>query len=172
MQLTEAEQQVVFGLFQQIGDELNQRFDHFSQDVMISLVELLLNYSNRFYNRQFLFQKVQHNDLFSRMDTLLDEHFNTNNSLHKGLPSVQFLAGQLNVSPNYLSDVLRKLTGLNAQQHIHQKLIDKAKEILTTTNLSVSQIAYQLGFEYPQSFNKLFKNKTSISPLAFRQSFN
>lgn len=172
LQLTETEQHTIFALFHQIADELNQRLDHFSQGVMISQIELLLNYSNRFYSRQFLFQKVQHNDLFSRMELLLDNYFNTEKSLHEGLPSVQFIAGELNVSPNYLSDVLRELTGLNAQQHIHQKLIDKAKEILTTTNMSVSQIAYQLGFEYPQSFNKLFKNKTKVSPLEFRHSFN
>lgn len=172
LQLTESEQQTIFTLFQNIKDELNQRFDHFSQDVMISQIELLLNYSNRFYNRQFLFQKVKNNDLLSKMDALLDEHFNGNEGLNSGLPTVQFLATQLNVSPNYLSDILRELTGLNAQQHIHQKLIDKAKEILSTTNLSVSQIAYQLGFEYPQSFNKLFKNKTEVTPLEFRNSFN
>lgn len=172
LQLTETEQQAIFSLFRNIEDELNQRLDHFSQDVMISQIELLLNYSNRFYNRQFLFQKVKNNDLLSQMDSLLDEHFNHDNGLQSGLPSVQFLANHLNVTPNYLSDVLRELTGLNAQQHIHQKLIDKAKEILTTTNLSVSQIAYQLGFEYPQSFNKLFKNKTEVTPLEFRNSFN
>lgn len=172
LQLTESEQQTIFSLFGNIEDELNQRFDHFSQDVMISQIELLLNYSNRFYNRQFLFQKVKNNDLLSQMDVLLDHHFNSDNGLQNGLPTVQFLANQLNVTPNYLSDILRELTGLNAQQHIHQKLIDKAKEILSTTNLSVSQIAYQLGFEYPQSFNKLFKNKTEVTPLEFRNSFN
>lgn len=172
LQLSAQEQQIIFNVFQQIGDELNQRLDHFSQDVMISQIELLLNYSNRFYNRQFLFQKVQHHDLLSRMDTLLEEHFNQTEALHKGLPTVQYLADKLNVSPNYLSDLLRELTGLNAQQHIHQKLIDKAKEILSTTNLPVSQVAYQLGFGYPQSFHKLFKQKVNISPMDFRQSFN
>jgi AraC family transcriptional activator of pobA len=90
----------------------------------------------------------------------------------KGLPTVQYLSEQLNVSPSYLSDMLRSLTGQNAQQHIHSKLIEKAKEILTTTNLSISEIAYRLGFEHPQSFSKLFKSKTSLSPLEFRQSFN
>ncbi len=106
------------------------------------------------------------------MDSLLENHFSSDQELQSGLSTVQFLANQLNVSPNYLSDILRELTGQNAQQHIHQKLIDKAKEILTTTNLSVSEIAYRLGFEYPQSFNKLFKNKTEVSPLEFRNSFN
>jgi len=85
---------------------------------------------------------------------------------------VEFLAGQLNVSPRYLSDLLRSLTGQNAQQHIHEKLIEKAKEYLTATNLSVSEIAYQLGFEQPQSFNRLFKKKTNLTPIAYKQSFN
>lgn len=169
LQLTETEQQTVFALFAEIEKELSQRIDQFSQDVLISQIELLLNYSNRFYNRQFIIQKVRHNKLLSELDVLLEGHF-TNSDM--GLPTVQSLAEALHVSPSYLSDMLRQLTGLNAQQHIHQKLIEKAKEILTTTDLSVSQIAYQLGFEYPQSFNKLFKNKTNKSPLEFRYSFN
>ncbi len=85
---------------------------------------------------------------------------------------MQFISGELNVSANYLSDMLRTTTGQSTQKYIHDKLLEKAKELLSTTNLSVSEIAYQLGFEYPQSFNKLFKNKTNISPLAFRHSFN
>ncbi|WP_316798380.1 AraC family transcriptional regulator [Pedobacter frigidisoli] len=172
LQLTAEEREMIFTLFRQIENELNQRLDHFSQDVIISQIELLLNYSNRFYNRQFLFRKVEHHTLLEKMDLLLEEHFNFGTTLGEGLPTVQDLAAKLNVSPNYLSDLLRELTGMNAQQHIHQKLIDRAKEILSTTNLSVSQIAYQLGFEYPQSFNKLFKNKTNLSPLEFRHSFN
>jgi AraC family transcriptional activator of pobA len=172
LQLTEKEKETIFGVFHNIEEELNQRLDHFSHDVMISQIELLLNYSNRFYNRQFLTQKVTRNDLLSQLDALLESHFDQSNKVQNGLPTVQFLANALNVSPSYLSDMLRNLTGLNAQQHIHQKLIEKAKEILTSTNLSVSEIAYRLGFEYPQSFNKLFKNKTNVSPLEFRHAFN
>jgi AraC family transcriptional regulator, transcriptional activator of pobA len=172
LSLTVAEEQMIFALFSQMRAELDQRLDHFSQDVLISQIELLLNYSNRFYNRQFLVQKVKYNSLLSQLDTLLEAHFNDTNNLQKGLPTVQFLATALNVSPDYLSDMLREFTGLNAQQHIHQRLIEKAKEILVATDLSVSQIAYQLGFQYPQSFNKLFKNKTNVSPLEFRASFN
>jgi AraC family transcriptional regulator, transcriptional activator of pobA len=92
--------------------------------------------------------------------------------LQSGVPSVQLISEKLNVTPNYLSDMLRSITGQTTQQHIHNRLIDKAKELLTTTHLSVSEIAYQLGFEYPQSFNKLFKKKTNQSPLEFRASFN
>jgi AraC-like DNA-binding protein len=106
------------------------------------------------------------------MENLLEDYFNTQETLKGGLPTVEFLASQLNLSPHYLSDMLRNLTGQNAQQHIHEKLIEKAKEYLTTTNFSVAEIAYQLGFEHSQSFNKLFKKKTNITPLNFKLSFN
>jgi len=172
LQLTEKEKETIFGAFKNIGDELSQRLDHFSQDVMISQIELLLNYSNRFYNRQFLTQKATHHSLLSQLETLLEAYFNESGGLKKGLPTVQYLADQLYVSPGYLSDLLRNLTGLNAQQHIHQKLIEKAKTYLSTDRLSVAEIAYQLGFEHPQSFHKLFKRKTNTSPLEYRQSFN
>jgi len=106
------------------------------------------------------------------MEQLLNDYFETAHALNKGLPTVEYLASQLHLSPRYLSDMLRSLTGQNAQQHIHEKLIEKAKEKLSTTGLTVSEIAYELGFEHPQSFSKLFKIKTHQSPLEFRQSFN
>jgi len=172
LQLTDKEKQTILGVFDSIGDELKQRLDHFSQDVMISQIELLLNFSNRFYNRQFLTQKSTNNDLIYRLDILLNAYFSESNGLKRGLPTVQFLAESLHVSPGYLSDVLRNFTGLNAQQHIHQKLIDKAKEYLSANHLTVAEIAYQLGFEHPQSFHKLFKRKTNSSPLSYRHSLN
>ncbi|MNR37560.1 HTH-type transcriptional activator RhaS [compost metagenome] len=102
----------------------------------------------------------------------MESYFTANGELQNGIPAVQNLADQLNVSASYLSDMLRSLTGLNTQQHIHNRLIERAKEILSTTDLSVAEIAYQLGFEYPQSFTRLFKSKTNQTPLEFRQSFN
>jgi len=111
-------------------------------------------------------------DILQKTETILDDYFNNLRSLQQGLPTVQFLSQQLNLSPGYLSDMLRSLIGLNAQQYIHEKLIGKAKERLTTTKLSVAEIAYELGFEHSQSFSKLFKNKTNQSPLEFRDSFN
>lgn len=153
-------------------EELNERIDPFSQDVIISQIELLLNYSNRFYNRQFVTRKTVNHDLLTQMEQLLSDYFDKEEALNRGLPSVEYLAGQLNLSPHYLSDMLRSLTGQNAQQHIHEKLIEKAKEYLAITNLSVAEVAYQLGFEHSQSFNKLFKKKTNTSPLEFRQSFH
>lgn len=172
LQLTEKERETVLGVFRNIEDELAQRLDHFSQDVIISQIELLLNYGNRFYNRQFITQKAVNNNLLSQLELLLDDYFDQKNGVHKGLPTVQFIAEHLNISPGYLSDILRSLTGLNTQQHLHQKLIEKAKQYLSNDKLSVAEIAYLLGFERPQSFNKLFKNKMNISPLEFRQSFN
>ncbi|MDR2036536.1 MAG: helix-turn-helix transcriptional regulator, partial [Bacteroidales bacterium] len=135
-------------------------------------LELLLNYSERFYHRQFITRKAVNNDILTRMEHLLNNYFDKEKGLEEGLPTVQFLADQLNVTPGYLSDLLRNLTGLNAQQHIHEKLIEKAKEYLTTGNLSVAEIAYHLGFEHPQSFSKIFRKKTSLSPREYKQSLN
>lgn len=168
LHLSEKEEATIENIFQNIEEEYKSNIDQFSQDVIIAQIELLLQYSNRFYNRQFITRKPANNDLLVRLENLLTAYFNNSS----GLPTVQFISEQLNVSPNYLSDMLRSITGQTTQQHIHNRLIEKAKELLTTTNLSVSEIAYQLGFEFPQSFNKLFKKKTEVSPLEFRQSFN
>ena len=172
LHLSEKEEDMISSIMKNIEQEYRSSTDNFSQDVIISHIELLLSYSNRFYNRQFITRKQASSHLLVDIENLLEAYFNSNAVQASGLPTVQYLSGKLNVSPNYLSDMLRTLTGQNTQQHIHHKLIEKAKEILTTTSLSVSEIAYQLGFEYPQSFSKLFKNKTNVSPLAFRQSFN
>lgn len=172
LHLSEKEKTTIISIFKSIEEELNSRIDDFSQDVIITQIELLLNYSNRFYKRQFITRKVLNSDLLQKLEELLEEYFNDKITMLKGLPTVQYLSDHLNVSPSYLSDLLRSLTGQNAQQHIHQKLIEKAKEKLSGTNLSVSEVAYELGFEHPQSFNKLFKAKTKVSPLAFRKMFN
>lgn len=172
LHLSEKEKNKIFDVFNNIQEELELPIDKFSQDVIVSQIELLLNYSNRFYNRQFITRKAANHDLLSKMETLLTDYFDTDRALSEGLPTVHTISEQLNVSPRYLSDMLRSLTGQNAQQHIHNKLIEKAKEILVATNMTVAEVAYQLGFEHPQSFNKIFKRKTSISPVEFRQSFN
>ena len=153
-------------------DEYHNNIDKFSQDIIISQIEVLLNYSDRFYHRQFITRKVTNHKILDRLEDILDEYFNGDDLMEKGLPSVQFVADALNVSPNYLSGLLKVMTGQSTQQHIHEKLIEKAKEKLSTTDLSVSEIAYALGFEHPQSFSKLFKTKTRLSPLEFRRSFN
>lgn len=172
LHLSENEKATIISIFRFMEEELNSRIDDFSQDVIISQIGLLLNYANRFYKRQFITRKTVSNDLLQRMEELLNRYFSDDHALNKGIPAVQDLAENLHLSPGYLSDMLRALTGRNAQQHIHDKLIEKAKEKLSTTTLSVSEIAYALGFEHPQSFSKLFKTKTNFSPLGFRRSFN
>jgi AraC family transcriptional activator of pobA len=172
LHLSEIEKETIISIFKIIETELQSRIDDFSQDVIISQLELLLNYSNRFYKRQFITRKSVNNALLQKMDDILNSYYNTDKSVESGIPSVLYLSEELKVSPGYLSDMLRSLTGLNAQQHIHLKLIDKAKEMLSITSLSVSEIAYLLGFEHPQSFSKLFRLKTKLSPVEFRKSFN
>lgn len=170
--LSAKEKEIIAGLFNSIAHELNNNIDNFSQDVLVSQLELLLNYSNRFYNRQFITRKAINHDIITALDELLNSYFDEGDSLKNGLPSVKYISSELKLSQRYLSDMLRSLTGLNTQQYIQDVIVEKAKEKLSTTNLSVSEIAYELGFEHSQSFNKLFKTKTKVSPLEFRQSFN
>jgi AraC family transcriptional activator of pobA len=172
LHLSDKERETIITIFKIIEEELNSRIDDFSQDVIISQVELLLNYANRFYKRQFITRKAVSNDLLQKIEEITDNYFANETTIRKGIPTVQYLAEQVYLSPGYLSDMLRSLTGQNAQQYIHGLLIEKAKEKLSTTKLSVSEIAYELGFEHSQSFSKLFKTKTKLSPLEFRQSFN
>lgn len=172
LHLSEKEKITITGLLQSMENELNTSIDEMSQDVLVSYIEVLLNYSNRFYKRQFVTRKGVNNDLLAQMEQLLNNYFEKEEPLTKGIPTVEYIAAQLNLSARYLSDMLRSLTGQNAQQHIHEKLIEQAKEKLSTTSLSVSEIAYELGFEHPQSFSKLFKNKVNLTPVEYRQSFN
>lgn len=170
--LSEKEESVIVEMMKNIQQEYHTNIDKFSQGIIISQIELLLNYADRFYNRQFITRKITNHKTLDRIEKLLTDYFNDDNLIEKGLPTVQDISDKLNMSPNYLSSLLKTLTGQSTQQHIHNKLIEKAKEKLSTTELSVSEIAYTLGFEHPQSFSKLFKSKTKFSPLEFRQSFN
>jgi AraC family transcriptional regulator, transcriptional activator of pobA len=170
--LSEKEEITIIGLMKNMEQEYHSNIDKFSQDVIVAQLELLLTYADRFYHRQFITRKISNHKILDRLEDMLNEYFNSDDLTTKGLPTVQYIAGALNVSPNYLSGLLKTLTGQSTQQHIHDKLIEKAKEKLSTTDLSVSEIAYELGFEHPQSFSKLFKTKTNLSPLEFRQSFN
>jgi AraC-like DNA-binding protein len=172
LHLSESEEKILNGILENITNEYQSRIDDFSQDVIVAQIELMLHYCDRFYHRQFLTRKSINHDLLSRLEMILTDYFNGDKVNETGLPTVQYLASILNLSPGYLSDMLRTLTGQSAQQHIHSKLIDKAKELISTTALSVSEIAYRLGFEHANSFSKLFKNKTKLSPLEYRQSFN
>jgi AraC family transcriptional regulator, transcriptional activator of pobA len=170
--LSEKEEATIIGIMQHIEREYHSNIDKFSQHIIIAQIELLLSYAERFYHRQFITRKITNHKILDRLEDILAKYFNGVDLARSGLPTVQSIAGALNVSPNYLSGLLKVLTGQSTQQHIHEKLIAKAKEKLSTTDLSVSEIAYELGFEHPQSFSKLFKTKTHLSPLEFRQSFN
>jgi len=170
--LSAKEESIIAGIMENIQQEYHSNIDKFSQSVIIAQIELLLTYSERFYQRQFITRKISNHKILDRLEEMLNEYFNSDNLIKNGLPTVQHIAETLNVSPNYLSGLLKTLTGQSTQQHIHDTLIEKAKEKLSTTDLSVSEIAYELGFEHPQSFSKLFKTKTNFSPLEFRQSFN
>jgi AraC-like DNA-binding protein len=168
--LSESEKEKILQIYRFIGDELRERIDKFSHDVIISQIELLLNYSNRFYDRQFLTRKAVNNDILTKLESLVDDYLSDQKALLNGLPAVNEFASQLHVTPRYLSDLLRNLIGRTTQQFIHEKLIEKAKEYLAKDYLTVAEVAYQLGFEHPQSFNKLFKSKTNLSPLDYRKS--
>lgn len=170
--LSAKEKEIIANLFASIANELENNIDHFSQDVLVSQIELLLNYSNRFYNRQFITRKAVNHNIITSLDKLLDNYFEERTSQKDGLPSVKYISTELKLSQRYLSDMMNSLTGLNTQQYLQNAIIEKAKEKLSMTNLSVSEIAYELGFEHSQSFSKLFKTKTNVSPLEFRNSFN
>ncbi len=169
--LSEKEQNTLNGIIENIRQEYHTNMDRFSKQIIISQIESLLNYSERFYNRQFITREKANHDILGRLEQLLADYFDDDLAI-KGLPTVQYIADTLHVSPKYLSSLLKLLTGHSTQQHIHDRLISKAKEKLSTTNLSVSEIAYDLGFEHSQSFSKLFKTKTQMSPLEFRASFH
>jgi AraC family transcriptional activator of pobA len=170
--LSAREEKKIIGIIKNIQQEYDSNIDKFSQDIIISQLEVLFNYSDRFYHRQFITRKISNHKILAILEDMLTEYFNSDTLSKKGLPSVQYIAQALNMSPNYLGGLLKTLTGQNTQQHIHNKLIGKAKEKLSATNLSVSEIAYELGFEHLQSFSKLFKSKSGVSPMQFRAGFN
>ncbi len=170
LHLSDEEEKIVEAIIDTIRIEIYSRMDSHSQEIVVKNLDLLLSNCSRFYGRQFLSRKSPSTDLLARFEHLIDDHFK--NIPANKLLTVEKLASGLNVSPAYLSDMLRKFTGMNTQQHIHQKMIEIAKDRLSTTNLTVNEIAFQLGFEYSQSFSKLFKQNTDQTPLGFRRSFN
>ena len=172
LHLSDKEKKVIIALFKAIKTELANDIDAFSQDVLVAHLELVLHHCNRFYNRQFITRRPMHSPMIDKMSSYLAERFNNENAPDTGLPTTEEVAAHLNVSRRYLSDMLKSLTGLTTQQHIHMQLIEKSKELLSQSSLSTAEIAYKLGFEHPQSFNKLFRQKTNFSPLEYRQSFN
>lgn len=170
--LSDKEEKNIIEILLKIEQEYQSNIDKFSQELIISQIEQLLIYAERYYERQFITRKKSNHELLTRFEQILESFFEKGKLLENGIPTVKVIANELNISPNYLGSLLRIHTSQNTQQHIQNKLMEYAKEYLTTTNMSISEIAYELGFEHPQSFSKLFKQKTNQTPLAFRQSFN
>lgn len=170
--LCEEEQAIINTIVANISREFQKASDKFSKNISIALIDALLAYVERFYQRQFETKQVAGHTLLDNMFNFLNKYFDNEKPSRSGLPTVAMVADELNVTPHYLSSNLRTLTGKNAQQHIHEKLIAKAKELLSTSELSVSEIAYALGFEHLPSFSKLFKSKTQLTPVQFKRSFH
>ncbi|MCA5006284.1 helix-turn-helix domain-containing protein [Sphingobacterium bovistauri] len=170
--LSDKEEKTIVDILLKLQEEYQSNIDKYSQEIIISQLEMILVYAGRFYERQFITRKKSNFELLTRFENILNDYFDKGTIVEKGIPSVSTIADKLNISANYLGTLLRMHTQLTTQQHIQNKIIDYAKQQLTTTNLSVSEIAYELGFEHPQSFSKLFKQKTNQTPLKFRQLFN
>ena len=170
--LSDKEEKIIVDLFKNIEKEYQTNIDKFTQELIVAQLELFLIYAERFYERQFFTRKKSSHELLEKFEEVLSRYFENGNLIENGIRSVKAIAEQMNISPNYLGSLLRIHTQQNTQQHIQNKIIDTAKERLSTTNLSVSEIAYELGFEHPQSFSKLFKQKTNQSPGEFRRLFN
>lgn len=168
LHLSDKEKQLLNDCVRKINAELKENIDVHSQSIIVSSIELLLNYCSRFYGRQFITRQHSNHETVIQVEKLLHAWFKQPGMDEKGLPSVKYLAEKVNLSPGYLGDLLKKETGKNAQDHIHFHLIEVAKNTLATTSRSVSEIAYSLGFEYPQYFTKLFKQKTGKTPVEFR----
>lgn len=168
LHLSEKEKQTLYDCVFKLDTELQENIDVHSQSIIVSNLELLLNYCSRFYGRQFITRKSTNSSVVMQVEKILSDYFKHGNDNEQGLPTVKYLADKVNLSPGYLSDLLKKETGKNTQDHIHFYLIEEAKNILISTNKSVGEIAYALGFEYPQYFNKLFKQKTGKTPVEYR----
>lgn len=168
LHLSDDERITIEGLLEKIVREYSQNLDRYSQNLIISNIELLLDYCLRYYDRQFYTRTDLNQDVISKFERLLKAYYSTSREVHLGIPTLPYCANELNLSPNYLSDLLKKETGKSAQEHIHLFVIEKAKNKLLNSNYSISEIAYDLGFGYPQHFSTLFKSKTGFSPREYR----
>jgi AraC-like DNA-binding protein len=168
LHLSENEKDTIIAIVKQIENEYSKNIDQYTHELIISQIELLLNYCKRFYNRQFLTRTNQNKDVIIRFEAFIFDYFNTDKIKTLGIPSVKYCADAMNLSPNYFSDLLKNETGKNTQEHIHYQLLENAKSLLANTNLSINEIAFELGFEYPHNFSKLFKKKVGTSPTLFR----
>ncbi len=170
LHLSEKEKQVLYEIVHKIDAELAENIDRHSQTLITSNIELLLNYCTRYYDRQFITRKTTNQDILSKIEGVLSNYFQSADNSEKGLPTVKYLAEQVYLSPNYLSDLLKRETGMNAKDRIHYYLIEEAKNLLLNTDKTVGELAFDLGFEYPQYFSRLFKSKTGMTPVEYRST--
>lgn len=170
LHISEDEKLILKDCVEKIKREYEQNIDKHTQGLIVSNLELLLNYCDRFYDRQFLTRSRINKDIVQRFEHLLIDYFAQETLIETGLPHVNFFAAQLNLSPNYLSDLLQRYTGRTTQEHIHLKLVDTAKSVLWNTEKSIGEIAYELGFAYPSHFTKVFKSKTGLTPQQYRNT--
>lgn len=168
LHLSDKEKQTLYDVVQKIDAELSENIDRHSQNLIVSNIQVLLNYCTRYYDRQFITRQTANSDVLSKVENFLSAYFHSEDLNEKGLPTVKYLSEQVHLSANYLSDLLKRETGMNAQDHIHHHLIDAAKDLLLNSDKSVSELSFGLGFEYPQYFSRLFKAKTGMTPLAYR----
>ena len=168
LHLSTRERAIVNDCFDKIGYELEHAIDSHSKTLIVSYIELFLNYCKRFYERQFITRSNVNKDILTKFERVLSEYFSTNMPLESGLPSVSYCAEKLFISPNYLGDLLKKETGKSAQEHIQLKLIEIAKEKIYEPGKSISEIAYELGFKHPQHFTRMFKKEVGVSPVEYR----
>ena len=168
LHLSDDERKTIEELLEKIIKEYSQNLDRHSQHLIVSNIKLLLDYCLRFYDRQFYTRTNLNDDFVSKFERVLQEYYRADQASQLGIPSVHYCAKKLNLSPNYLSDLLKKETGKTTKEHIHLFIIDKAKTSLLNSTNSISEIGYALGFEYPQHFSNLFKSKTGYSPKEYR----
>jgi AraC family transcriptional activator of pobA len=168
LHISENEKGMLKDCVEKISKEYSQNIDKHTQTIIQNNIELLLNYCDRFYDRQFITRAKVNNDIVQRFERMLKEYFNNETLIDLGLPDVKYFASALNLSPNYLSDLLKRYTGKSTQEHTHLQLIEKAKTLLWGSDKSISSIAYELGFEHPSHFTKIFKTKTGKSPTEYR----
>ncbi len=168
LHLSDKERQIIIDLFEKIDYELDQTIDRHSKTLIVNSIETILNYSLRFYDRQFTTREVANKNVLGEFENLLDDYFESDKPQSIGLPSVGYFADKLHMSANYFGDLMKKETGKSALEHLHIKLIDKAKDKIFDPSKSISQIAYELGFQYPQHFSRMFKNETGFSPNEYR----
>jgi AraC-like DNA-binding protein len=169
LHLSDKEKTILFECIQKITTELQENIDVHSQNIIVATIELVLNYCSRFYGRQMITRSQANQSVVTQIQTFLKNHFAENSKKELGLPTVKFLANHVNLSPSYLSDLLKKETGKNTQEHIHFYLVEAAKNFLLYSDKNINEISFHLGFEYPHYFNKLFKQKTGKTPMEYRK---